>query len=82
MTRPSRYASKLAVISARAPLKIPGKIGYSIDHQTGRRMIPRNRNHPHRRITVPNHKEMARGALRAIMGQSGPTLDGFRGYLK
>ena len=27
-------------------------------------MILRNENYPHKRITVPNHKEIARGTLR------------------
>lgn len=74
--------SKLPVISARELLKILSKIGYSIDHQTGSHMILRNESYPYRRITVPNHKEIARGTLRAIIRQSGLTLDEFRGYLK
>lgn len=73
--------SKLPVISARELLKTLNKIGYS-DHQTGSHMILRNRNYPHRRITVPNHKEIARGTLRAIIRQSGLTLDEFLEYLK
>ena len=48
--------SKLPVISARELLKMLSKIGYSVDHQTGSHMILRNKNYPHRRITVPNHK--------------------------
>lgn len=58
------------------------KIGYSVDHQTGSHMILRNENYPHRRITVPNHKEIARGTLRSIIRQSGLTLDESREYLK
>ena len=74
--------SKLPVISARELLKVLSKIGYSVDHQTGSHMILRNENYPHRRITVPNHKEIARGTLRSIIRQSGLTLDEFREYLK
>ena len=74
--------SKLPVISARDLVKILSKIGYSVDHQTGSHMILRNRNYPHRRITVPNHKEIARGTLRSIIRQSGLTLDEFLKYLK
>ena len=74
--------SKLPVISARDLVKILSKIGYSVDHQTGSHMILRNRNYPHRRITVPNHKEIARGTLRSIIRQSGLTLDEFREYRK
>ena len=74
--------SKLPVISARELLKVLSKIGYLVDHQTGSHMILRNENYPHRRITVPNHKEIARGTLRSIIRQSGLTLDEFREYLK
>ena len=74
--------SKLPVISARELLKILSKIGYSVDHQTGSHVILRHKNYPHRRITVPNHKEIACGTLRSIIRQSGLTLDEFRGYLK
>ena len=74
--------SKLPIISAREMLKILNKIGYSVDHQTGSHLILRNEIYPHRRITVPNHKEIARGTLRSIIRQSGLTLDEFREYLK
>ena len=57
--------SKLPVISARELLKVMGKIEYSVDHQTGSRMSIRNENHPHRRITVLNHREIVRGTLRS-----------------
>ena len=74
--------SKLPIISARELLKILSKIEYSVDHQTGSHMIPRNGNYPYRRITLPNHKEIARGTLRSITRQSGPALDEFQEYLK
>ncbi len=69
--------SKLPIISARELLKILHKIGYGVDHQTGSHIILRNRDYPHRRITVPNHKEIARGTLRSIIKQSGLTLEEF-----
>jgi predicted RNA binding protein YcfA (HicA-like mRNA interferase family) len=33
---------------------------------------------PHRRLTVPNHKEIAKGTLRSILRQAGLTVDEFR----
>jgi predicted RNA binding protein YcfA (HicA-like mRNA interferase family) len=36
---------------------------------------------PHRRITVPDHKEVAKGTLRAIIRQAGLTVDGFNALL-
>ena len=32
-------------------------------------------NPPYRRLTVPNHKEIAKGTLRAIIRQAGLTVD-------
>ena len=69
--------SKLPIISARELLKILHKMGYGVDHQTGSHIILRNKDYPHRRITVPNHKEIARGTLRSIIKQSGLTLEEF-----
>jgi predicted RNA binding protein YcfA (HicA-like mRNA interferase family) len=36
---------------------------------------------PHRRLTVPNHKELAKGTLRAIIREAGLTVDEFRSLL-
>jgi len=52
-----------------------GKMGYQIDHQTGSHIILRQEDSPHRRLTVPDHKEIAKGTLRAIVRQAGLTLD-------
>ncbi|NQT81578.1 type II toxin-antitoxin system HicA family toxin [bacterium] len=54
------------------------KIGYSIDHQTGSHMILRNANPPYRRLTVPDHGEIAKGTLRSIIRQAGLTVAEFR----
>lgn len=64
-------SNKLLVISARNLIKALHKIGYDVDHQTGSHIILRNTKYPHRRLSVPNHKEIARGTLRAIIKQSG-----------
>ncbi len=55
--------------------KALGKIGYRVDHQTGSHIILRNEVPPYRRLTVPNHKEIAKGTLRAIIRQAGLTLE-------
>jgi predicted RNA binding protein YcfA (HicA-like mRNA interferase family) len=36
---------------------------------------------PHRRVVVPDHKEVAKGTLRAIIEQVGLTVDEFRKLL-
>jgi len=52
---------KLPVISGKEAIKVLSKIGYIVDHQTGSHFILRQKEYPHRRLTVPNHKEIAKG---------------------
>lgn len=44
-------------------------------------MILRRREPPFRRLTVPNHKELAKGTLRAIIREAGLTVDEFAALL-
>ena len=67
--------SKLPVVSGQDAVKAFGKLGYAVDHQTGSHIILRNENPPHRRLTIPNHKEIAKGTLRAILCQAGLTKE-------
>lgn len=71
--------SKLPVVSGKQLCKLFKKIGYDIDHQTGSHIILRNTNPPYRRLTVPNHNEIAKGTLRAIIRQAGITIEEFDG---
>jgi len=73
--------SKLPVVSGRKAVKALGKLGYTVDHQTGSHVILRQSDSPHRRLTVPDHKELARGTLRAIIREAGITTDQFRALL-
>lgn len=68
---------KLPVVSGREVVKALAKIGYDVDHQTGSHMILRQKEPPHRRLTVPNHPELAKGTLRAIIRQTGLTVEEF-----
>jgi predicted RNA binding protein YcfA (HicA-like mRNA interferase family) len=54
--------SKLPVVSGKEICKASEKIGYRVDHLTGSHIILRNDNPPYRRLTVPNHKEIAKGS--------------------
>lgn len=72
---------KLPLISGIEAIKALNKIGYKMDHQTGSHIILRQEKEPHRRLTVPNHKELAKGTLRAIIRQSGLTVEEFNGLL-
>ena len=68
---------KLPVVSGREVIRALGKFGDQVDHQTGSHAILRQVNEPHRRITVPNHKEIAKGTLRAILNEVGLTVEEF-----
>jgi predicted RNA binding protein YcfA (HicA-like mRNA interferase family) len=63
------------------PLQRLARTGYQVDHQTGGHIILRNENPPHRRITVPNHKEIAKGTLRSILRQAGMTIEELISFL-
>jgi len=67
--------SKLPVVSGKQLCKMLVKTGYLIDHQTGSHIILRHEKPPHRRLTVPDHKEIAKGTLRAVIRQAGLTTD-------
>ncbi len=73
--------SALPVVSGREVVSALGKIGYLLDRQRGSHMITRQQAPPHRRLTVPDHKEVAKGTLRAIIRQAGLTVDEFKSLL-
>jgi len=73
---------KLPLISGREAVKAFRKIGYEIDHQTGSHIILRHSEPPHRRLSVPDHRELARGTLRALIRQAGLTIEEFIELLK
>ena len=68
--------SKLPVISARRCIRALQKIGFVIDRQEGSH-ITLIRESPPNRVTVPNHKTLKAGMLRAIIRQAGLTVDQF-----
>lgn len=69
--------AKLPVVSGIDVVKALAKIGYEVDHQAGSHMILRQRETPHRRITVPRHREIVKGTLRAIIREAGLTVEEF-----
>lgn len=69
--------SGLPVVSGQQVVKALSKAGYVLDNQRGSHMILRQQTAPHRRLTVPDHKEVAKGTLRAIIRQAGLTVDQF-----
>jgi predicted RNA binding protein YcfA (HicA-like mRNA interferase family) len=69
--------SKLPAASCRQAVTAFQKVGYEIDHQTGSHVILRNREAPFRRLTIPNHKEIAKGTLRSLIREAGLTVEEF-----
>lgn len=73
--------SVLPRVSGREVVKALTKVGYEQDRQRGSHIILRQGSYPHRRITMPDHKEVAKGTLRAIIRETGLTVDEFKTLL-
>jgi predicted RNA binding protein YcfA (HicA-like mRNA interferase family) len=73
--------SHLPVVSGREAVRAFERIGYAVDHQSSSHIILRHRDPPHRRLTVPDHREVAKGTLRSLIRQAGLTVDEFREIL-
>jgi predicted RNA binding protein YcfA (HicA-like mRNA interferase family) len=69
--------AELPVVSGREAVKAFGKLGYRVDRQRGSHIILRQAEPPHRRLTIPDHKEVRKGTLRALIRQAGLTVDEF-----
>jgi predicted RNA binding protein YcfA (HicA-like mRNA interferase family) len=66
---------RLPIISGDDFIKAMSKIGYRWDHTEGSHMIIF---HPSKgRLSVPRHKELGRGLLRALIRDTGLTKDEF-----
>lgn len=74
--------STIPRISGRAAVAAFRKLGYEIDRQRGSHIILRHREPPHRRLTVPDHREVAKGTLRALIRESGLTVEQFTELLR
>ena len=68
--------SKLPTISGTECVKALEKIGFYFKRQESSHIILR-RNDPFAQVVVPNHKELDRGTLRAIIRQAGISVDEF-----
>jgi predicted RNA binding protein YcfA (HicA-like mRNA interferase family) len=69
--------SELSIVSGRQTVKALGKVGFQVDRQRGSHIILRHSQPPHRRIVVPDHKEIAKGTLRSVIRHAGLTVDEF-----
>ncbi len=68
--------SKLPSISGRACMKALERAGFVVRRQEGSHVILR-RAQPFGQLVVPDHKELDRGTLRAIIRQADLTVEEF-----
>ena len=72
--------SGLPRISGHECMKALSKVGFIMKRQHGSHMILR-RDKPFAQLVVPDHEELDRGTLRAIIRQAGLTVEQFIGLL-
>lgn len=68
---------KLPVISGQQAVEAFRKIGYEFDRQRGSHVLLRHRDPPYRRLSIPQHQELAKGTLRALIREAGLTVEEF-----
>lgn len=66
---------RLPVVSGRELVRALENSGYVVDRQKGSHVVLRQTDEPFRRVTVPDHKEIAKGTLRSILRHTGLTKD-------
>jgi predicted RNA binding protein YcfA (HicA-like mRNA interferase family) len=69
--------AELPVASGREAVRAFEKVGYETDRQRGSHIILRQTDPPHRRLTIPDHKELRKGMLRALIRQAGLSVEEF-----
>ncbi|MGB8510145.1 MAG: type II toxin-antitoxin system HicA family toxin, partial [Pyrinomonadaceae bacterium] len=74
--RRGRRVNKLPVISGADCVKALERAGFIVYRQRGSHIVL-VRIQPPAQTTIPNHRELDRGTLRAIIRQAGLTVDEF-----
>lgn len=69
--------SRLPRVSGRDAVKVFARRGYEVDRQRGSHIVLRHREPPHRRLVVPDHRELAKGTLRKLIREAGLTVEEF-----
>ena len=68
---------KLPAVSGAQAVQAFSRIGYQLDRQRGSHILLRHREPPYRRLSVPQHKQLAKGTLRTLIRDAGLTVDQF-----
>ena len=72
--------SRLPRISGQECVRALAKAGFFLRRQEGSHMIVR-RSNPFTQLVVPDHKELDKGTLRAIIRQTGLSIEDFMNLL-
>jgi predicted RNA binding protein YcfA (HicA-like mRNA interferase family) len=67
---------RLPVLSGGDAVRIFIKAGWSVDRQRGSHVILVKEGHP-ATLSVPDHKELAKGTLRSLLRAAGMTAEAF-----
>jgi len=67
---------KLPVLSGREVAKVFGRLGWEIARQRGSHIILTKEGHI-ATLSVPDHKEVAKGTLRKLIARAGITVEEF-----
>jgi predicted RNA binding protein YcfA (HicA-like mRNA interferase family) len=68
--------TRLPVVSGRDCVRALTRVGFSVKRQEGSHIILR-RDSPFAQVVVPDHRELDRGTLRAILRQAGIAVEQF-----
>ena len=74
--------SVLPRISGREAVAAFRRLGYEVDRQKGSHIILRHARPPNRRLTIPDHREVAKGTLRSLIREAGITVEEFVSLLR
>jgi predicted RNA binding protein YcfA (HicA-like mRNA interferase family) len=69
--------SILPRISGRDVVAAFRRLGYEVDRQKGSHIVLRHPQPPHRRLTVPDHREVSKGTLRGLIREAGISVEEF-----
>lgn len=72
--------ARLPVLSGADAVKVFEKAGWTVDRQRGSHVILVKDGHP-ATLSVPDHKELAKGTLRSLIRAAGLTIDEFESLI-
>lgn len=65
------------LVSSDEAIRAFEKIGYEVFHQRGSHIILRRKEPPHRHLSIPRRRELARGTLRGLIRQAELSVEQF-----